>query len=114
STTSSSSPPPPSRKIRKPLADRARPLDLQDFIGQESLVGPDNSIRVLLKGLGSAEESHQPSLFSFILWGPPGSGKTTLARIIGRQAAAGGRYRYVEMSACNSNLNAVKALVKEA
>lgn len=60
----------------QPLADRMRPLSLDDYIGQDHLVGPNAVIRkMVLSG----------SLSSFILWGPPGVGKTTLASIISKQ-----------------------------
>lgn len=60
----------------QPLADRMRPITLDDYIGQEHLVGPNSVIRkMVLSG----------SLSSFILWGPPGVGKTTLATIISKQ-----------------------------
>jgi len=60
----------------QPLADRMRPLSLDDYIGQDHLVGPNAVIRkMVLSG----------SLSSFILWGPPGVGKTTLATIISKQ-----------------------------
>jgi putative ATPase len=57
----------------KPLADRIRPRKLEDLVGQDHLIGPGT---VLGKALRSG------NLFSVILWGPPGSGKTTLARLI--------------------------------
>ena len=56
----------------EPLASRIRPRALDEFVGQEHLVGPGKPIREAI------EKKH---LFSFILWGPPGVGKTTLARI---------------------------------
>ncbi len=56
----------------EPLASRIRPLSLSDFVGQEHLVGEGKPLRIAI------EQKH---LFSFILWGPPGVGKTTLAKI---------------------------------
>ena len=56
-----------------PLAERIRPKSLDEFYGQENLVGPSKPIRLMIEN---------DNLSSFILWGPPGSGKTTLAKII--------------------------------
>ena len=58
---------------QQPLADRIRPQSLNDFVGQAHLVGEGKPIRQMI-------ENHR--LHSMILWGPPGVGKTTLARII--------------------------------
>ena len=57
------------------LAFRLRPTNLEDFFGQEHLVGPDKILRRMIE---------RKTLFSMILWGPPGSGKTTLAQIISK------------------------------
>ncbi|MFW6283838.1 MAG: AAA family ATPase [Desulfosalsimonas sp.] len=62
-----------SNAAHRPLADRMRPLDLDEFIGQQHAVGPGSLIRNAIEG---------DRIFSMILWGPPGTGKTTLARIM--------------------------------
>ncbi|MGH8177289.1 MAG: AAA family ATPase, partial [Steroidobacter sp.] len=62
-------PPPDAR----PLADRLRPTTINEFVGQSHLFGPDKPLRRMLEG------GH---LHSMILWGPPGTGKTTLARLV--------------------------------
>src|SRR4030042_3568283 len=69
-----------------PLAERMRPRDLDEFVGQEHILGKG---RVLRKAIEKGD------LFSLILWGPPGSGKTTLARIIAARTKA----RFVSFSA---------------
>lgn len=88
-------------ETKKPLADQIRPRKLSDVIGQEHLVGPGKFIRGLI-------ESGQP--ISVILWGPPGSGKTTLARIV----ANSGGHAYEEISAVVSGLPDVKKVIERA
>lgn len=84
-----------------PLAERMRPRDLDEFVGQEHILGKG---RVLRKAIEKGE------LFSLILWGPPGSGKTTLARIIAGRANA----RFVSFSAVLSGVKEIREVTKEA
>jgi len=84
-----------------PLASRIRPQDFEDFVGQEHLVAEGKLLR-------AAIENDQ--LFSIILWGPPGSGKTTLARIVAKKTGAD----FVQFSAVTSGVADVKKVVEEA
>ena len=77
-----SAPPPPSRPEvptgPRPLADRLRPQQLDEVVGQDHLLGPD--------GARSGGWRRRGSLASMILWGPPGTGKTTIARLLAKAA----------------------------
>ncbi len=84
----------------EPLASKIRPKTLKDFVGQEHLVGKGGPLRKAI------EEKH---LFSFILWGPPGVGKTTLARIYAKALDA----RLYELSAVSAGKDDVKAILHE-
>jgi putative ATPase len=84
-----------------PLADRMRPRTLDEIVGQAHLVGEAGILRLAI-----ARGEH----FSFVLWGPPGSGKTTLARIYAGAAGA----RFVEYSAVLSGVKEIRAAVLEA
>ncbi len=83
----------------EPLASKIRPKSLNEFIGQEHLVGPKGPLRVAIK------EKH---LFSFIFWGPPGVGKTTLARIYAKALNAD----YHELSAVSAGKEDIRAIVE--
>jgi len=84
-----------------PLADRMRPQSFDEFVGQEHLVGPD---RVLRRAI-TADRSP-----SFILWGPPGSGKTTLARLVAGVTQA----HFEAVSAVTSGVADLRRIVAEA
>src|SRR6202521_6026283 len=84
-----------------PLAERLRPKSLDEIVGLEDLLGEG---RFLRNAIGSDR------IPSMILWGPPGSGKTTLARIIARTTSA----RFVPFSATTSSIKDIKVLMEEA
>jgi putative ATPase len=86
----------------RPLADRVRPTNLDDFVGQEHIVGPGTLLRRSLEA-GRLSQS-------IILWGPPGCGKTTLARLI----AANVKIRFVPFSAVTSGIAEVKRVIADA
>ncbi len=85
----------------RPLAVRARPLSLADFVGQSHLLGPGSALR-------TAIEHGQPH--SMVLYGPPGSGKTTLARIV----AEGSGGAFEELSAVQAGRAEVRAVIERA
>jgi len=84
-----------------PLADRIRPLTLDEILGQEEILGPDKPLRRAI------EADRLPSL---ILWGPPGSGKTTLAQVIRRKSRA----HFESMSAVLSGVKELREALREA
>ena len=84
-----------------PLAARMRPRTLDEFVGQEHLIGPEGALTRIVK------PGYLPSM---VLWGPPGSGKTTLARLLADRS--GGTWR--QLSAVSSGVADVRALVAEA
>jgi len=84
-----------------PLADRIRPEKLEDFLGQEKIIGPGKPLRQAIE---------EDELQSIILWGPPGSGKTTLARIIAKIT----KTHFVPFSAAISGVPALRKIIKEA
>lgn len=84
-----------------PLAERMRPQNFDEFIGQEEIVGKGKLLRKLI-------ESDQ--LSSFIFWGPPGVGKTTLAQIIAQATKS----KFVLMSAVSSGKQELMSVIKDA
>ena len=85
----------------QPLATLLRPDNLAEFIGQKHLVGPDKPLRVAIE---------LQAIFSMIFWGPPGSGKTTLARIIAKQT----NRDFIELSAVSAGKADIKKVVEES
>ena len=85
-----------------PLADRMRPRTLSEFVGQEHLVGEGRVLRRLIEGGGT--------LPSLILWGPPGTGKTTLGRLLAEKTSA----RFVALSAVFSGVKDLRGAIAEA
>lgn len=85
----------------QPLADRMRPRTVDELAGQAHLIGPDKPLRRLI------ESDEVPSM---IFWGPPGSGKTTLARLIASKTKAD----FIDLSAVMSGVNDIRLAVREA
>jgi putative ATPase len=84
-----------------PLADRMRPLILEEFVGQEELMGPDSAMRRMIE---------EDRMASVIFWGPPGSGKTTLAHIIAQKTDS----YFLSYSAVNSGLKEMREVMQSA
>ena len=89
------------REIPQPLAARLRPETLEEYVGQTHLLGPGKVLRRLI-------ESDRIS--SMIFWGPPGVGKTTLARIIANRTKS----NFIDFSAVTSGIKEIKAVMQEA
>src|SRR3990167_9673985 len=86
--------------MSEPLAAKIRPKNLKEFVGQSHLVGEGKPLRVAI------EQKH---LFSFILWGPPGVGKTTLARIYAKELNA----EFFELSAVSAGKDDIRKIIGE-
>jgi len=89
------------KEVPAPLAERMRPQTLDDIVGQEHLLAPGKPLR---------EAIDADVLQSIILWGPPGTGKTTLARVI----ASVTRAHFIQFSAVLSGIKEIKTVMQEA
>jgi len=89
------------RQARAPLADRMRPRSLDEIVGQEKLITPGAPLRTVIE---------RDALVSCIFWGPPGSGKTTLAKLVAHLTHA----RFVELSAVSSGVAEMRMILKAA
>ncbi|MCA9371362.1 replication-associated recombination protein A [Candidatus Woesebacteria bacterium] len=87
--------------MNTPLAEQLRPKTLEEFVGQQHLIGPRKPIRKMIEN---------ENISSMILWGPPGCGKTTLARLIAQSAEA----EFILFSAVTSGVKEVRAIIAQA
>lgn len=90
-----------SSAANEPLANRVRPKNLDEFVGQEQLLGPGKILREIIDN---------DQISSMIFWGPPGVGKTTLAEIIARQTQAS----FYSFSAVDSSISKIRKIMKQA
>jgi len=91
----------PAKAAPSPLAERMRPRNLDEFVGQDALIGPGRPLRRAIE---------RDQLQSIVLWGPPGTGKTTLARLIANVTRA----HFISFSAVLSGIKEIRAVMTEA
>ena len=89
------------REVYAPLASRLRPSTLEDFVGQKHLLGDGKILRQLIE---------KDQISSMIFWGPPGVGKTTLARIIAGKTKS----EFIDFSAVTSGIKEIKNVMEHA
>ena len=89
------------REQTTPLASRVRPVSLEEFVGQEHLLGPGKMLRQLIE---------RDQISSMIFWGPPGVGKTTLASIIAGRTKAD----FINFSAVTSGIKEIREVMNQA
>src|SRR5216683_7515433 len=92
---------PAASRAKSPLAERMRPRTFDEFVGQQDLLAPGKPLR---------EAIERDLLQSIILWGPPGTGKTTLARIIAETTRA----RFVSYSAVLAGIKEIREVMSDA
>ena len=87
--------------VQEPLAARMRPVSLDEFVGQKHILGEGKVLRRIIES---------DSVSSMIFWGPPGVGKTTLARIIAHSTKA----KFIDFSAVTSGIKEIREVMKQA